>query len=278
MSSRVVLNIGWARAASTAFRQNFLTRHPEILAVARSQPFSEGPGAIVLRHLKSANEGEFSRYSAELHSEWDAYERQHRQPVLCLTDEELSIGLHNTGIGPRAIAARCGKLFPQARTLAVVRDQVDAIRSFYALAEREGRVEGLSLSEWTRRFFVEPEGRGFSYLFDYMETLRAYLEWQPREDIIVLPYDRLKASHAAVYVEVALALGISDQACEGLPNEIVNASALTSSPTPQGLGGHAATGGRNRERAEYALGLEAEIRALFERCNLELAREFRIVF
>lgn len=278
MSCRVVLNIGWARAASTAFRQNFLTRHPDIVAVDRGQSILEGPAAAMLLHLKAADDARFRRYSAALCSEWESFEQQIAQPVLCLTDEELSIGLRSTGIDPRMIAKRCGSLFPEARTLAIVRDQVDAIRSFYALAERQGGTEGLSLSDWTRRFFLAPEGRGFSHLFDYMATLQAYLEWQPRHDVIVLPYDRLRNNHAAFYAEVADALGISEQPCEQLPNEIVNASPSALLATPLLSDRRGAVAGGYRVPAEYSPGLEDEIRTLYESCNRELAREFRIEF
>ena len=91
MKRSVVLNIGWARAASTAFRQNFLNLHPEILAAGRGQLYSEGPSAIILQHIKSADDAEFQHYVPELRAEWQAYEQKHRHRVICVSDEELSI-------------------------------------------------------------------------------------------------------------------------------------------------------------------------------------------
>lgn len=275
MSSRVVLNIGWARSASTAFRQNFLTQHPEIHVCGRDQPILDGPGARILKNLKSMDAPTFLSNSAELGSAWADYARRQSKPVICLSDEEMSIGLLNTGVQPKEIATRCALLFPGASTLAIVRDQVDAIRSFYGLATRQGGTAELSLSDWTRTYFIEPKGRGFSYLFDYLATLRSYLEWQPRRDLTVLAYDGLKTRHASFYSEAANALGISEDAARQLPNEIVNASqSVPFSASPEA--GTADDG--NKNRMEYSPGLEVKIRTLYESCNRGLAHEFGIEF
>ena len=59
-------------------------------------------------------------------------------------------------------------------------------------------------------------------------------------------------------------LGISESACEHLPNEIVNES-------PRALL-------EDIEHGELESGLDAEIRSLYERDNSALAREFGVVF
>lgn len=277
MTMPVVINIGWARSASTAFRQNFSRRHPQILAVDRGQPFSEGPLAVVLQYIKSADGSEFERYLPTLRSELAAYEHNHHDRIICVTDEELSIGLLNTSVAPTTIAARCAQLFPRARTLAVVHDQVDAIRSFYALAQRNSHATVVALSDWVRRFFLNPEeGENFCYLFSYMTTCRAYREWQPTQDIFVLPYDRLKRNHTTAYCDIVLWLGISEKACELLPNETVNASPPIPLPTRQMSGGDKAVACAQPALNEYAVGQEAKIRALFEKDNIEPASEFGV--
>jgi hypothetical protein len=279
MKTSVVLNIGWARAASTAFRQNFLNLHPEILASGRGQLYSEGPSAIILQHIKGADDAEFQHYVPELRAEWQAYEQEHRQRVICVSDEELSIGVRDRGIPPTTIAARCGMVFQRARTLAIVRDQADAIRSFYTLAQRQGREDQHSFAGWVDRYFLEPtDGRGFSYLFAYMSTLRAYLRWQPRQDILVVPYDLLRMNHAAVYADVACWLGVSVSACESLPNNMVNASQTARMDVLETWGRRGSVAPQARGPYEYSPGQEARISALFEQDNKGLAREFGIEF
>lgn len=258
MTSRVVLNIGWARAASTAFRHNFLERHPEIRAVDCRQIFFDGPGAFLLNQLKTASDAEFRQNAPALRAEWEAYVAGQDVPIVCLTDEELSIGRPDAEATPEAIAARCAVLFPKARTLAVVRDQPEAIASFYGLAARYGSTEGLSLSAWARRHFLESQGQGFAYMFDYARTLGAYLAWQAPEDVVVLPYDR--SGGARTHAAAARALGVSAAACSDLPVEILNASE------------HPGT------RPSYETGVEVEIRELYAASNRRLADRFGIVF
>ena len=260
---QVVLNIGWARAASTAFRLNFLARHPDVLAVDRNQPAADGPGARILQQLKTASEGDFAGEAAGLQADWGAYARDHQDRLVCLSDEELSIGIPGRS-SPAAIAARCGVLFPGARTLAVVRGQVESVRSFYVLSQREGLGPKAPFAEWVERFFLAPPpGRGFAYLFTHAATLSAYRAWQLPEDIFVLPYDQLKSDPAAAYLAVARWLGVSEAACEALSNHRINES---SREIPQ-----------DRPGPAYTPDLEAAVRGLFEDDNHRLADEFGVV-
>ncbi len=273
MTAATVINIGWARAASTAFRRNFLRRHPQILVVDRGQAPAEGPGASLLLEIKGADEETFARHSATWRAEWQAFEQRNRSGAICVTDEELSIGLPGTRVSPATIGTRCGIVFPGARTLAIIRDQVEGIRSFYALAQRGGS-SALPLSEWVQRYFLSPKPEeDFTALFSYTRTLRSYLAWQARADILVVPYDRLKSDHLATYVEVARWMGISEEPCRLFPNEIVNASpASSTSPTERGE--HA----RQPAQDEYAAGQAEQIRSLYGEDNEALASEFGIVF
>jgi hypothetical protein len=261
----VLIHIGWARAASTAFRQNFLRRHPQILAVDRFQQFEDGPAAAILQHLKSGENGKFQDHLAPLSQAWTRYARSRSGRLICLTDEVLSIGLPNTGVLPTAIAARCGQLFPGARVLAVVRDQVDAVRSLHALSLRDSR-DRTPLSQWVDRYFLDPiSGENTAHLFSYMDTLQAYLDCQRTRDVFVLPYTRLRDDPQRAYRDIASWLGISPSACRNLPNEIVNAS-----PRPDTALKSAAW--------SFAPGQEAAIRELYANDNDRLKREFAEYF
>jgi Sulfotransferase family len=265
MTDRPVINIGWARAGSTAFRRNFLERHPDVLAAGRTQSLADGPAAVILPHVKMDGDAEFAGFVPELRAEWKAYAERNPGRVLCLTDEELSIGLPGTGVSPATIAARCMDILPRARTLAIVRDPVDAVRSFYALAQREGRTGGLSYAGWSRRFISAPsEGESFAYLFAYMTTLGAYLQRQTKADVLVVPWERLASDPRPVYAEIARWLGISERPCEHLPTDVVNAS-----PRPQADGWDAH---RRATEAEA----DADVRAAFAHECDALAQTFGI--
>ena len=120
----MVINIGWARAASTALRQNFFCRHPDIVTAGSNQRPDEGPAAATLHALKTADDNEFRRELPALRGLWTDY-RHRTDGLICLSDEELSIGLPGR-IRPAALARRCAELFPDVRILAVAREQIDA--------------------------------------------------------------------------------------------------------------------------------------------------------
>jgi hypothetical protein len=268
----IVIHIGWARAASTAFRQNFLMRHPDILSVDRKQQLSDGPAAATLHHCKSATASEFRHLRNGQRSAWAAFQRGRRDQILCITDEELSIGLPNRAVAPIEIAGRCAALFPGARVLAIVRDQVDAIRSFYILSRLVGHPRSISLSEWVQQFFIAPsEGKDFSYLFAHMATLSAYRSWCSKQDILVLPYERLKNSPVEAYRDVARWMGISEDVCALLPNEVVNVSPPILSLEQRGRSA-------GEPAPHYSAGQEDKIRRRFEADNRDLEREFGIRF
>ena len=219
----MVINIGWARAASTALRQNFLSRHPDIVTAGSSQRMDEGPAAAILSSLKTADDDEFRRQSPRLRDLWIDYRRK-TGGLVCLSDEELSIGLPGR-IRPAALARRCAELFPEAHILAIVREQVDAIGSFYGLAQRETFRDPMPFPDWLDRYFLEAaDGEGFTYLYAHGSTLTAYGVGRPQSHMLVLDYRRLQADPTGAYVHIARWLGVSEAACNALPNAIVNAS------------------------------------------------------
>lgn len=258
MSARTVIAIGWARSGSTAFRQNFLNRHAGIATAPRGQAEADGPGAVILDGLKRMDDADFALNAPEFRRNWASFAEHCGRPVACLTDEELSIGLFGTGVSPIAIARRCGTLFPDARVFAVVRDQVDAIRSFYTLVERTGLTGNLSLSDWVRHYFLKPDDGGFAFLFDYARTLEAYREGRAENAVTAIAYDRFKARPMAAYADAAHALGIDEAPCADFPTDVVNAS-------PQ------------RERA-CEPDVAAAIRALYATSNQRLTEAFGVDF
>lgn len=257
MKARMIINIGWARAASTALRRNFLGRHPDLVVAGRDQPEHEGPAALILEAMKTLDDESFRRESSFLKSMWAEYlDRADR--LVCLTDEELSIGLPGR-IGPAALARRCAVLFPDARILAVVREQHDAIGSFYGLSQRNVFGDSTPFPVWLDRHFLNPaDGQGFAYLYTHAATLRAYCEGRSRSDILVLAYDRLRDDALGAYAGIARWMAVCETACAGLPNAVLNAS-------PNG-------------HPEWTAASRTAVRALYEADNRTLAVDFDVTF
>lgn len=249
----MLINIGWARAASTALRQNFLLNHPDIVVASRDQPAHEGPAAAVLHGLKSFDETRFRNEAPALRALWSDYVGR-TDRLVCLTDEELSIGLPGR-VGPAELGRRCGDLFPEARILAVVRDQPDAIGSFYGLSQREVFQDQMPFAAWLDRYFLNPaSGQGFAYLYAHAATLKAYGEGRKPSDVLVLGYDRLRDDPLGAYAAISDWAGIGVTVCEALPNAVINASP--------------------NSHPEWPAASLAAIRALYEADNRILADDF----
>jgi hypothetical protein len=223
MKRRIVLNIGWARAGSTALRRNFLSTHRDIALCWRGQDPHQSPAALTLDLLKAAEDRAFLSRLPELQDRWHAFAQRTRAPIV-LSDEELSIGLPG-GLRPERIAERCARLFPDARLLAVLRDRTEAVRSFYALAQRPIFADPMPFATWLDRYFLSPApGCDFTYLYAYANTLRAYQAGRDREDLLCLDHAGLRCDPHEAYRKIARWLGISPAACTSLPMALVNAS------------------------------------------------------
>lgn len=224
MSSNTIICIGWARAGSTALRQNFLGRHPGLTVAGRDQAGSQGPAAEILHILKTAPDDDFVRQAPALRAAWDDCRRQ-SEAIVCLSDEELSIGLPGR-VRPADLARRCALLFPEARILAVVREQVEAIASFYGLAQRDTFRDQTPFPDWLDRHFLAPAGGGFAYLYAHAATLEAYGAGRPRADMLVIDHQRLRQDAHGAYRSIAQWMGVSQEACDDLPDATLNASPL----------------------------------------------------
>lgn len=253
MNTSAILNIGWARAASTALRHNFLRCHPDLVAAGSDQPAHEGPAAAILHALKTFDDDTFRSESPALRALWSDYLSRTDRTV-CLTDEELSIGLPGR-VGPMELGRRCADLFPGARILAVVRDQPDVIGSFYGLSQRDVFQDQMPFASWLDRYFLNPaNGLGFAHLYTHAATLKAYAEGRKRSEILVLRYDLLRDDPLGAYATIAEWADVDVQLCAALPNAVINAS-----PS------------RHPEWSPASL---AAVRALYEADNRLLAADF----
>jgi len=260
-----LLHIGWARSGSTALRLNFLSRHSGLLTVGRDRSPTAHPIAQALACIKETGSELFEKTCDTFQASISTIFAGDYDRIVCISDEELSIGRPGKPVGPREIGARCGRVFADARVLAVVRDQTEAIRSLYGLAQFL-RPSPEPFGEWVERCFLQPNADtvGFSDLFAYMKTLKGYLHWCERADLLVVPYHEFARDAYGVYRSVAEWLGISPDICASFPNDRVNAS----------------DGGPvNRFPLDnYLPGQERRVRELFAEDNATLERQFGITF
>lgn len=256
MNSDMIICIGWARAGSTAMRRNFLGRHPGLAVAGRDQAESQGPAAEILHIIKTASDDDFVRQAPVLQAAWDNYRRR-SEAIVCLSDEELSIGLPGR-IRPADLARRCARLFPEARILAVVREQVEAIGSFYGLAQRDAFRDQTPFPDWLDRHFLAPTDGGFAYLYAHAATLDAYAVGRSRADILAIDHRRLREDSFGAYSVIAQWMGVSQEACGDLPDTTLNASPDGHPPWPS-------------ERLDA-------VRALYEADNHRLAASYGIAF
>ncbi len=110
---------------------------------------------------------------------------------LVLSSERLSGNPHLGGGDSLIIADRIKEVFPNARILIIIREQVAVIASNYGQYVRQGGRMSL------RRYLVPPKyiipGPGFSFInFEYHRLIGYYHELFGRSNVLVLPFEELR--------------------------------------------------------------------------------------
>lgn len=217
-----VLNIGWARAGSTALRRNFLMRHPDLVVASGDQSALDGPAAATLSFLKTAPDEIFWEALPIVQEGWRDYVAG-SEKLVCLSDEELSIGLPGQA-DPVTLARRSAALFPEARVLAVVRTHLEAVASFYGLTQRPSFGQQRPFDEWLDAHLLGRGGADIRPLFAYSDTLTGYRDGRAAGALMVANHRDLLERPLHTYQAMAEWMGISPGVCAILPSDELNAS------------------------------------------------------
>jgi len=202
-----IIHIGFPKTATTTLQEHLFARHEGLSNIAR--PFSDDRKSKICTALALGDDDE---YADAVMSELVEQARSAAPRLMLYSDETVV----NSPI--RAIAAKRLKgLFPEARVLAVIRNQLDAFASYYAAHGRKLRpapepYSGRFVSfENYVSFNHENPKRGFLPTLHYDAILRLYGELFDTERIHVLMFEEFQQDRPAFMTKLAEILGIDGQ-------------------------------------------------------------------
>lgn len=191
MNTNVIIHIGYHKTGTSWLQEELF---PALEGVAVPFGFREILEAIITPHPFAFDEAQFwERHGGPL--------RGRREDVVLLSSERLSGSPHSGGYDAPMLARRLRRLFPEAKILLVVREQMGTIVSSYREYVRGGGV--CSLEQ-----YVDPpvakHRPGFDPdYFRYDRMVELYRDLFPAERIEVLPFEWLKGRRARYVDEIA---------------------------------------------------------------------------
>ena len=185
MAHKKLIHIGYHKTATT-WLQRHLLDNPEA-NFKRFMSKAEIRQKIVQPHELDFNAEEVRAYYETLVPEG-------AEEVSVISSERLSGNPHSGGYDNKNIADRLYSVFPDAKVLIVVREQVDAIASCYLQHIKFGGC--LSLKD-----YLDPKKHGAAFVpgfnfihFEYNKLANYYMKLFGKDNVLVLPYELFKAS------------------------------------------------------------------------------------
>lgn len=214
----LLLHIGYHKTGTSWLQQVFFPGHPAFVPLIDStQPWNDP----LMRALVAVSERNFDPERARLLLAAKLAEaRPAAGQVAVISAERLSGHPFSGGHDSFAIARRLQAVAPQARVIALVREQRAMIRSVYKQMVAEGFT--LSLDEWmAMRPWKGTCGFDWSH-YEYDRLAQHYQRLFGRERTLFLPYERLRRERSLLLAELCAFCGVPNQ--DAWPEQQVNSS------------------------------------------------------
>lgn len=208
--NNVVVHVGYPKTATTTFQKHVFPNHPDIDYLGKTIPDMRFRSDELRNEIhRLINEDEV-RYEGtqRLKKLMEEHRRNSDRKVLLLSHENF---IHHWGNDKGLIARRIREAFGPCKILITLREQLDVIRSFYAMhgryctatflmATQKERVRTpLSLEQWFQFTFRAPERNIYSILH-YHDLVSYYVSHFGRENVGVFLYEQF-VKDADTYVQ-----------------------------------------------------------------------------
>ncbi len=210
---RVVLHIGLPKTGTTSLQSDLFLPHDAWHFVGKPLLFTN---AAMHRTVRPIVELDDESYEAGL----DTFRRELIEPLLrtprdrvVISEEEFSTGTVRTRVDRRVIAGRLHGLFPEARVIVTVRNQLDVIPSVYGQLINMGVLVGQSFGDWLDSERAKSRGAaGRLYLFDYAALVELYDQLFGAANVKVLLFEELRADVDSYLTQLSAFIGVDPAA------------------------------------------------------------------
>jgi hypothetical protein len=198
---RIVLHIGLPKTGTTSLQLNLFVPHRAWSFVGKPLVHSNAEMKRLLRPIVEFDAERWEREFAGYRRELVAPLLARCGDLLLISEEEFSTGTARTRVDRETIARRLQQVFPQARVLLTIRNQLDVLPSVYGQLVNMGILPArLSFRSWVDTECSREGRKSRLYLFDYAELITLYRELFSSENLRVLLFEELRRD-ATLYVE-----------------------------------------------------------------------------
>lgn len=179
-----LLHIGYHKTGTTWLQHIFFPKNPDFALFAQSDLYHHFVKPNALDFHPERTKDFFQRKSEDARAD---------EKIPVLSFERLSGSPFSGGRDSKEIADRLSRVFPQAKVLIVIREQIDAIASCYKQYVIAGGPASL------KRFLSPPALGAYSWFdpkhFRYEPLIRYYLSLYGADNVKVMFYEKFKADN-----------------------------------------------------------------------------------
>ena len=195
MTAEIFFHIGFPKTASTTLQKSIFENYPGLIR-------SYDIGGIIIKREELVFESEFDNIKKNI-----VEPMQKQSEKLVISDEAFATGDQvQSLVGRMTIAQRIERLFPSAKIIVVIRQQLDIIRSLYC--QRAKNVDG-DFSSLTRFVpWLESNWKNRKYYSDfhnylYYDLIAYYQRLFGGGNILVLFFEELKNDSNSFYEKIS---------------------------------------------------------------------------
>ena len=203
-----LIHVGYPKTASTTLQNNFFAKLESTCVIG--QPLSEENNEIrrVILQLTDAETLEFSsdRIKEQINNLFC-------QSMLILTEETFSTGSTLSGkVNRYEIAQRLNELFPNAKVLIVIREQLSMVKSYYLQYQKIQQAQVESFDDWFKGLVSDYQSgvTGLLALLQYHKTIGMYQNMFGSKNVLVKCFEDLPMEKSEYYKSIACFAGYRD--------------------------------------------------------------------
>jgi hypothetical protein len=216
-NKRVLLHIGLPKTGSTALQTNFFIRCPGLHYLGKPRTNTWRLAHHFIRSIVELDTVQWNRGFDELRLGAESLFPADADRVV-ISEEEFSMGAARGGADRGTIANRLKQLFPQARVLAVIRNQLTALPSLYCHAMTLANMPFMPFDDWLTKLRTSlPYGHGLQ-LFRYADLVDHYATLFAADDISVLTYEDFRDRPDVFMDDLARILSVDASTVASLSN------------------------------------------------------------
>lgn len=192
---RIVLHIGLPKTGTTSLQNNLFVPHDAWSFIGKPLVHTNQRMRRFIRPIVEQDPAAYERGLEDYRSQVIEPCLREAGQLLLVSEEEFSTGTVRTRVDRFTIARRLHGIFPDARVLLTIRNQLDVLPSIYGQLLNMGFMGRQSFSTWIAAELGKEGNQSRLHLFDYAELIVLYQSLFGAEQLKVMLFEDLRADN-----------------------------------------------------------------------------------